>query len=206
VDAEPALGLGPDLQVTTMQGHPLSHAHQAAAPTRGLAGGPHTLAGYLDDCRLVERVQRTEPADRLWYARYPGLRKARPDGPVAKILARAVPQVLRLSLLYALIDGCTEIDDQHLTAALALWSYVEATAAWMFGAEIDTGEVDALVSYVAAAGKHGRTRTDISGGHFKRNRKSDEIKTLLAQLLTDGRVREEIDKSGPGRSATRYFA
>ncbi|MGH4010649.1 MAG: DUF3987 domain-containing protein [Pseudonocardiaceae bacterium] len=175
-------------------------------PEETLTEHAPTLAKYIDHCRAMSAVQRTASADKLWHARYAALRKARPDGPVAKVLARAVPQVLRLSLTYALADGCTEIDEQHLSAALGLWSYAEATAEWMFISEIDTGELDILVTYIASAGKTGRTRTDISGDHFKRNRKADEIKTLLAQLVADGRVREEIDRSGPGRPATRYFA
>lgn len=165
-----------------------------------------TLAGYLDRCRLLGRVQRTAAADRLWHARYGDLRKARPDGPVAKILARAVPQVLRLSLAYALIDGYTEIDEPHLSAALAVWRYVEDTAGWMFGGEVDTGEVDALVAYIAAAGKRGRTRTEISVEHFGRHRKADAINAMLGPLLRDGRVREQTDKSRPGPPVTRYFA
>jgi Protein of unknown function (DUF3987) len=165
-----------------------------------------TMAEYIDHGCLVGRVQRTETANKLWRARYANLRKARPDGRVAQILARAVPQVLRLSLAYALADGCVEIDEQHLSAALGLWSYAEATAEWMFGSDIDTGELDALVTYIASAGKAGRTRTDISSDHFKRNRKASEIKAMLAQLVADGRVREKIDKSGPGRPVTRYFA
>ncbi len=49
-------------------------------------------------------------------ASYPRLRRVRPDGPIASILARAVPQVLRLSLTYALIDGSGVIDEGNLSA------------------------------------------------------------------------------------------
>jgi hypothetical protein len=164
-----------------------------------------TLADHLDRCWQVGRVERTDTADKLWHARYAKLRKARPDGPVAKILARSVPQGLRLALAYALTDGCGVIDEQHLAAALALWSYVEATAEWMFGAEVDTGEVDELVAYIAT-GVSGRTRTEISVEHFNRNKKSSEIRIMLGQLMADGKVREETDKASPGRPVTRYYA
>ena len=165
-----------------------------------------TLAEHLDRCWQVGRVERTDTADRLWHARYPDLRKARPDGPVAKILARAVPQVLRLSLVYALTDGHRVIDEQHLTGALALWSYVEATAGWMFGVEIDTGDVDALVAYIASGGTAGRSRTEIYSDHFQANRPASEIGAMIGQLMADGRVREEIDRTGRGRPVTRYHA
>jgi hypothetical protein len=164
------------------------------------------LADSLDRGTALERIRRTDTANKLWNDQYARLRRARPDGPVASILARAVPQVLRLSLAYARTDGCRAIEEQHLTAALALWSYAEVTAEWMFGAEVDTGEMDALVTYIAAGGPTGRTRTEISVEHFQRNRKSTEIKSMLSQLMADGRVREETDRSRPGAPITKYFA
>jgi hypothetical protein len=164
------------------------------------------LADHLDRCQQAGRVERTDTADKLWYARYARLRKARPDGPVANILARSVPQVLRLALAYALTDGCRVIDEQHLTAALALWSYVESTAEWMFGAEVDTGEVEALVSYIASGGRDGRSRTEIYVEHFQKHRKSSKIKIMLGQLMADGTVQEETDGTGSGAPVTRYFA
>lgn len=164
------------------------------------------LAVSLERGWSTGRVERTPQADKLWRARYPELRKARPDGPVASMLARAVPQVLRLSLAYALADECQVIEEEHLSAALALWSYAEATAEWMFNAEADTGDVDSLVTYIASATDRGRTRTEISREHFGGNRKADEITALLTQLVTDGRVREDTDRTGTGRPVTRYFA
>lgn len=165
-----------------------------------------TLADHLDRCRQVGRVQRTDAANKLWHARYAELRKARPDGPVASILARAVPQVLRLSLAYALIDGYQVIDEQHLTAALALWSFAEATAEWMFGGELDTGEIDGLVSYINSAGSAGCTRTQISSDYFKRNKSASELDVMLGELIRDGRVRQETAHGKPGRPVARYFA
>lgn len=165
--------------------------------------GAH-LAESLDRGWPVTRIERTDTADQLWHQQYPALRRSRPDGPVASILARAVPQVLRLSLVYALADGAAVIDEPHLRAALALWSYAEDTAQWMFGTEIDTGETEALVGFITAAGPTGRTRTEISSVHFQRNRKADQITTMLTHLVNDGRIRQVTDRTGPGRTTTRY--
>jgi hypothetical protein len=41
--------------------------------------------------------------------------------------------VLRLSLLYALLDRSPAITAAHLTAALAVWDYGEASARYVFG-------------------------------------------------------------------------
>ncbi len=102
--------------------------------------------------------------------------------------------------------GVAVTHDPAVTHPRVGTNYVEATAEWMFGAEVDTGEVDSLVTYIASAAGAGRIRTEISFEHFQRNRKAREIKAMLAQLLADGRVRHETDKSHPGAPVTRYFA
>jgi hypothetical protein len=45
-----------------------------------------------------------------------------------------------LALIYALLDRSWAIDVAHLRAALALWSHVEATCAWM------AKEIEAVVA------------------------------------------------------------
>lgn len=164
------------------------------------------LAEALETAEHLSAMTRTRAADQLWHASYAYLRRSRPDGPVASMLARAVPQVLRLSLAYALVDGCTEIDEDHLHAALALWRYAEDTAGWLFGGQLDTGAVDELLAYIAAARQGGRTRSQISIEHYQRHKTAAEIDTTLSDLIRDGRVRQETDASGPGRPVTRYRA
>lgn len=164
------------------------------------------IAEALSEAGNRKAVERTPAADALWISAYPELRRDMPDGPVASILARAAPQVLRLSLVYALADCSDVVDEQHLTAALAIWRYAEATAHWMFGREIDNGEINALIAYVAAGGTNGRTRTQISSEHYKRNRSAADITAALGELMKDGRIRQEIDRSSGGRPTARYFA
>lgn len=174
---------------------------------------PETLSEYapliakaLTDGSAVRRVERTATANELWRDAYPALRRARPDGPVASILARAVPNVLRLSLAYALADGRSVIDEEHMRGALAIWDYVEATAEWMFGKHVDHGEVDALVSFIVAGGATGRSRAEISSGFYNRNRPAADIGAVLGGLVRDGRVRQDVDRTGVGRPTVRYFA
>lgn len=174
-------------------------------PEQILDASGQILADRVQHARKCDEVKRTAAATDLWHEQYAHLRRELPDGPVAKMLARAVPQVLRLSLVYALIDGYGEIDEPHLRAALALWEYVSATAEWMFGIEPDSGEQDALVKFIANGGKAGRTKTEITRDHYGRNRKAHEIDAVLTPLLRDGRIRQETSK-GRGRPVTRYFA
>lgn len=164
-----------------------------------------SIADAVEAAARCDRMERTEATVALWAEKYPELRRARSDGPVASTLARAAPQVLRTALAYALADNHCEIDHGHLTAALAIWRYVEDTAEWMFGARVDRGEVEALVSFIKAGGTSGRTKNDIYSEHYQRNKPAAAIGASLAELIKDGRVRQEVDRTGPGRPATRFF-
>jgi len=86
-----------------------------------------------------------------------------------------------------------------------VWSYTERTAEWMFGGELDTGEVEGLVTYINSAGPAGCTRSQISSDYFKRNKSAAELDAMLGELIRDGRVRQETDRSKAGRPAVRYF-
>lgn len=56
---------------------------------------------------------------------YPGL--------LSVITNRGAAQVLRLSLIYAGIDGAAEVRAEHVTAAVAVWEYCEASAKYICG-------------------------------------------------------------------------
>ena len=157
--------------------------------------------------KVLPLVERSPEAGDLWAASYADLRRDRPDGAVAKMLARAAPNTLRVALAYALADGKRQIDVEHMRAALALWRYAEQSAEWLFGGQIDTGELESLVAYITTAGPTGRTRTEISVEHFQRHRTATEIDAMLATLIGDGRVKQETEpRSGRGRPAVRYYA
>lgn len=151
------------------------------------------------------QIKFTGDATDLWVEEYSRLVRPRPDGPVAQSLSRARPQVQRVALAYALADGSTSIDEPHLRAALALWRYTEDTADWLFGEEVDSGETEGLLKFIGEAATAGRTRTDISVGHFSKNKKAAELTAILGELMKAGRIRQVTDRSGPGRPTARYF-
>lgn len=179
--------------------------HGGNIPDDLLAEFGPSIAESIAAATREEELRLTVDALELWESAYPRLVRARPDGPVAQSLARARPQVKRLSLAYALADGAGDIDEPHLRAALALWKYAEDTAEWLFGAHVDTGETDGLLKFIADGGSTGRTRTEITVGFYNKHKKAAEISTVLGELIKDGRVRQETDRSGPGRPTARYF-
>jgi len=77
-------------------------------------------------------VGRTDAFRRAWAAVYGDLSEGQP-GLLGAVIGRAGAQVLRLALLYALLDGQAFVDEPHLHAALAVWDYCEASARFVFG-------------------------------------------------------------------------
>lgn len=65
-----------------------------------------------------------------WYLQVPGNK-----GLIGAMLARAEPQVLRLSLIYALLDRSSRVRREHIRAGIAVWDYCEASVKRLFGSK-----------------------------------------------------------------------
>jgi hypothetical protein len=90
---------------------------------------------------------------------------------------RAEAQVVRLSLIYALLDCSSVICADHLRAALAVWKYCEDSARYIFGDTIGDPTADEIVRFLRQS-VGGVTRTEISN-HFHRNKSAAEIGRAL---------------------------
>jgi len=91
---------------------------------------PTRLAAHLATAAGRGRMRFSDSARAAWWDAY--RRLAEPaDGVVGGLLARAEAHLLRLALLYALVDGSATIGLSHLDAALALWDYAAASVAWI---------------------------------------------------------------------------
>ena len=116
---------------------------------------------------------------------------------------RAEAQVLRLSLLYALLDGVGVIRAEHLLAALAVWEYAEASARYIFGDALGNPIADRVLDQLRTA-PEGLTRTEIRD-LFGRHGKGSDIDIALRTLVEMGLVRREhVDTNG--RPAERWYA
>jgi hypothetical protein len=74
--------------------------------------------------RSVGEVRRNPEAREMWHAVYGALRAER-TGLFGAVTSRAAPQVMRLALIYALLDKASEIGADQLAAALAVWTYCQ---------------------------------------------------------------------------------
>ncbi len=140
----------------------------------------------------------------VWEAHYGALSTERP-GLLGAVLGRAAPQVLRLALLYALLDLSTDIRVEHLRAALAVWRYCEQSAQLIFGAATGYPDADRALAFIKAAGAGGRTTTEVRD-HFGRNRSAEPIMkwlhdTGLARVVPTS-TGDALPSTGSARSTT----
>lgn len=117
--------------------------------------------------------------------------------------ARAAALVLRLSLIYALLDGSAQIRREHLLAALEVWRYCDDSTRYIFGDTLGDPTADEILRALRAA-PAGMTRTEISG-LFDRHKPGGEINRALLVLHNSGRARFEQVKT-KGRPTERWFA
>jgi len=158
------------------------------------------VKGAISFAKGIEEMVRDDDARAMWRRVYPELSAERP-GMFGAITSRAEAQVTRLSCIYALLDRSRVITGDHLTAALALWAYAEASARFVFGDATGDPTADDLVS--ALKDQHeGLTRTEIS--HlFKKHKDAGELRRALTALLASGTIRCVSEKTA-GRSVDRF--
>lgn len=119
--------------------------------------------------------------------------------------ARAAAITLRVSLIYALLDGATEIRKEHLLAALEVWRYCDDSAKYIFGDALGDPTADEILRALRATPVGmGMTRTEINA-LFDRHKSVGELSRALQFLHGRALVRFEIMKT-KGRPVERWFA
>ena len=151
----------------------------------------------------IGEVGRSDEAREIWHAVYSRLAGDR-MGLFGSVTSRAEAQTMRLALVYALLDNSTSVEAAHLNAALAVWSYCEASARLIFGDALGDVTSDEILRALRMDAQ-GLTRTDLSR-LFGRNKSAAEIQRALTALSQRGLVRVEMEDSVSGRPAERWFA
>jgi hypothetical protein len=159
------------------------------------------LAKAIDAGRKITRLTRSEEARKLWHEVYPKLSGDRP-GSFGAITSRAEAHVLRLSIIYALFDGSSQIELCHLKAALECWRYCQDSALYIWGDFTQSGLAEKIRIALVSAGKNGLTRSQLNhalGGRVL----ADEIDAELEKMCEAGGVVTETKATG-GRPVTIY--
>lgn len=160
------------------------------------------LAQVIGRARTIERVTMDDDARRIWHAVYPKLSEGL-SGLLGAVTSRAEAQVIRLALLYALLDESAVIQPAHLRAGLAIWEYAESSARYIFGSAMGDPVADEIYRALRAA-PDGLNRTDISQ-LFKRHKDRETIGVALESLRQEHRAKTEQRKTD-GRPVEVWFA
>jgi hypothetical protein len=175
----------------------------AAAPEAVLRPLVDRLITVFTFARTVSELKRDDEANTLWDAVYAPLSDGKP-GLLGAIISRAEAQVLRLSVLYAVLDQSTTIKAAHLKAALAVWEYCEQSARMIFGERLGDPTADRILDALRTAGPTGMTENDIYE-LFGRNKSANDRARALTMLAALGRARADKEDTG-GRPRTIWRA
>jgi hypothetical protein len=155
-------------------------------------------ATQLIMARSLNEIVFSPSARRQYEAVYREL-MAEHDGLYGLVISRSEIQVIRVALIYACLDGCREIGEDHLEAGLAAIDYCEASARRLFGGLAhDPRETKIL----EALSKGEKSTTDLHllfGGHCK----AGDLANLLATLEAKGAIVKVIYPTG-GRDREVY--
>ena len=147
----------------------------------------------------VDRVRRDQDAAKLWREVYGPLSEGRP-GLAGALCNRSEAQVVRLSLIYALMDCSIEIRAEHLRAALAIWDYCEASVRYVFGDATGFPVADRILEELREH-PEGITADDIHRLFGKR--RTAEKDHAIDMLLRLGRITKKPVSTG-GRPVTIF--
>jgi hypothetical protein len=107
------------------------------------------VGAAIAEAQAPGEVPWSPEASDAWEDVYLELSMRRPYGLLAAMTARTEAQIVRLALVYALLDRSPVIDVPHLRAARALWDYAERSVRHVFGDSTGDRHADALRAQLA---------------------------------------------------------
>lgn len=149
------------------------------------------LRDALTAARNVREMNRDAEARASWHAVYETLETGR-GGLFGAVTGRAAAHVLRLSMIYALADGSAVVRAPHLDAALALWTFSQDSARFVFGDATGDPEADAILDALRAAPRLSR---EAIRDLFNRHVPAPRIASALALLARLGKAHMEPEKT-----------
>ncbi|MFO1044789.1 MAG: bifunctional DNA primase/polymerase [Planctomycetaceae bacterium] len=161
------------------------------------------LEQALAVARTIGAMNRSPDARSLWHQLYPELTAEKP-GLYGAVVGRGEAQTLRLSMLYALLDGSSTIDVAHLRAAASVWRYCESSARIIFDeGQAETADPLEQLLLQMIRQEPGINRRGIHrkiGGHIP----AREMVNALARLRDRGQAHCEMIATG-GRPSECWF-
>ena len=167
-------------------------------PDHELKALQNTLKSTLEKVAVFDTIEFSPEAEKLWVKIYDDLSESLP-GFVGSVTSRSEAQVLRIAMIYSLLDGSNLIEVCHLEAALAVWKYCEDSARLIFGDRENNSILQRIVDFLKTGPK---TRTEIHN-LFNKHIKARDLDASLNELIRSRRI--SIDKIETGGAPKTIF-
>lgn len=157
----------------------------------------------------IERQIDWSPEARAdWEKFYHSFEPKTKGGMISSILDRIPTHVVRIAMLYCVLDNSTLITGAHLRAALAFCDYCRRSAEWLFGVKTGDRSADRLYGALVRHKPKGMTRTEISEAVFNKNVAKAYLDELLGLLLGAELVcmRSETNPRKGPRTIDKWYA
>lgn len=140
----------------------------------------------------------TKDTQEMWEAIYPELSAEYP-GLAGSLISRGEAQTLRLSLIYALLDGKTKIEESHLESAYYMWRYARDSALYIFSHWANYDPLDEKILNALEKGQ--LTATELSAA-LGRNIPKSQLEPALQRLQAQHRIEIRKENRGNNRPTT----
>lgn len=162
------------------------------------------LRAALEAAQAPRELTWTPAAAALWEALYAGLRDRPRLGLAGTLTARAEAQLVRLALVYALLDRASAVDVVHLEAAQAVWEYAGRSAVHVFGESTGNRHADLVLRLLRAEGEADRqTIKNETGLRFGADLDAIEALLVSAGLAELGGAPRADGRAGRPRRVLR---
>jgi hypothetical protein len=151
------------------------------------------LAAILAAAREFGEIRRDPEAAELWRAEDQQLSAERP-GLVGAVTSRQEAHAVRLSLIYALLDGSDIIRVEHLRAAFALCDYALRSAEYCFGGL--SANAKTILNALKETAPEGLTRTVMFKQVFQCHTNSAQIDEALTELEAGHHAVRTMEQTG----------
>lgn len=150
-------------------------------------------------------VKRSAEAEQFWAELYPELTQELP-GLLGVAAARRHTHVMKLALLYALLDQSSEIEIEHLEAGLAAWRYCQDSLVELFGESTGHKLADKFLAELRDASPEPLSVSQLhtaTGRNYSSEQKAEALRTLDRLGLIE---RVPAPEGARGRPAERWRA
>ena len=167
----------------------------------GFGNGPTRLNNAIRFARGSNELGFTDDAKRMWHPIYETISKAKDDPILDAVSARAPAQIIRLALIYALLDESSCIDTQHIVAAVACWDYVQHSINFIFESDSHSS-LESKIKEILTNSRVSTTQISRSlGGHVP----AKEYKAALKRMEGAGQIRQIEGKQSNGGKTPIFY-